>query len=91
MDKGVFQVRFNLDSAYHYKLPKEYIDKIQKLNLKYNVVKQKRSHVGYQGVYEYFYTIEIDTLEELTNLSKSLEHPLIVSKDGITIYDGYVE
>lgn len=91
MDKGVFQVKFNLDSAGHYKLPKKYIDKIQKLDLKYNVVKQKRAYVGYQGVYEYFYTIEIDTLKELINLSRSLEHPLIVSKNNITILDGYID
>lgn len=84
-------MKFNLESAGHYKLPKEYIDKIQKLDLKCTMTKQRRSHWSYLGVYEYFYTIEIDTLEELVSLSRNLKYSLIVSKNDITIYDGYID
>lgn len=40
---------------------------------------------------EFYWTIDIETVEELFDLIKEVGHDLIIGEDGITIYDCCIE
>lgn len=52
-------------------------------NMKFEI--RKVSDVNYQE------TIEINTLEELMEIGRKYNEPLIIDENTIKIYDGYIE
>ena len=79
---------FSVDTNYgNGKLRNHYIEKLKKYKIKETKYEE-------YGSIRYRYYIELSDLEDIFNLSKELEHELIIDIDNgysITIYDDYVE
>lgn len=64
----------------------EYVENLQKNG--FTVAKEEFKYDDYTDI---TVKIEIETLEELMKVIDIVGHDLVVRKDSITIYDGYIE
>jgi len=80
---------FSVNSSYgNGRFRKQYIEKLNKYKLQETKYEE-------QGSTKYRYTIKLNNIKDIFNLSKELGQQLIIDSDvegdSITIYDDYIE
>lgn len=83
-------MKFDISRVWNTKLKKEQKEILEKYNLE--IVKKEIIHTYTPNTIEEDYTITINSIDDLIEITKELDEELIINKNkSITIYDDYIE
>jgi uncharacterized protein YaaR (DUF327 family) len=79
------QFTINNVASYETKMDK-YVPAIENVGI---TIKKKKDSKGFDPTKDIF-TVNLESLDQLVDLTKAVKHDVIVSKNNLTIFDDYI-